>query len=117
MSGGFQADLLDVRCSSFGSRQKKSAAKGNQTDAAPNRVSELRFDGNPGKPSFVSFAVRVFPETEAVLVYLSREAPRPIRCEGPLTRFTILTDSGRIFVERLSAKSNFEITIIASAEL
>jgi hypothetical protein len=80
-------------------------------------VTELLFDSAPGAPNVVTFAVRVFPETESVLVSLSPDDPRPARCDGSLTYVTMVTDAGRIFVERLSKSSWFEITIVASKNL
>jgi hypothetical protein len=80
-------------------------------------VTELLFDSAPGAPNVVTFAVRVFPETESVLISLSPDDPRPARCDGSLTYVTMVTDAGRIFVERLSKSSWFEITIVASESL
>jgi hypothetical protein len=74
-------------------------------------VTELLFDGNPAIPNCVTFAVRVFPETEAVLIYASLDS-LPVRCCGPLTYLTTTTQSGRIYVQRLSEYSHFEITIV-----
>jgi hypothetical protein len=113
LTGAPADDLLDASRPSRGLRGKKPAAGNHDICTATAGVTELWFDGNPGAPSCISFAVRVFPETESVLVYLSLENPCPIRCEGVLTHFTIVTDSGRIFVQRLSAISTFEITIVA----
>ncbi len=42
----------------------------------PKGVTELFFDGDPAIPNCVTFAVRVFPETEAVLVYASLDSVR-----------------------------------------
>jgi hypothetical protein len=94
--------------------QEKAAEDDDRADTAPGSINELWFDGSPGKPGCISFAVQVFPETESVLVYVSRDNPGPIRCEGPLAYFTIMTDTGRIFVERLPAVSSVEITIVAA---
>ena len=80
-------------------------------------VTELLFDSAPGAPNVTTFAVRVSPETESVLVSLSPDDPRPARCDGSLTYVTMVTDAGRIFVERLSKSSWFEITIVASESL
>lgn len=76
----------------------------------PKGMTELLFDGNSISPNCVSFAIRVFPETEAVLVYTSLKSA-PIRCSGALTRLTVMANSGRIYVQRLSECSHFEITI------
>ena len=81
----------------------------------PKGVTELLFDGNPISPNCVSFAVRIFPETEAVLVYTSLSSA-PIRCSGALTRLTVMANSGRIYVQRLSEYSHFEITIAPRIE-
>ena len=81
----------------------------------PKGVTELLFDGDPATPNRVIFAVRVFPETEAVLVYPSLETC-PAQCGGPLTYLTVMTNSGRIYVQRLSKYSHFEITIVPGAE-
>jgi hypothetical protein len=75
-------------------------------------VTELFFDSTPGTPNVVTFVVRVFPETESVLVYLSPEDPCPVRCDGLITYVTAMTDTGRLFVKRLSDRSHFEITIV-----
>ena len=80
-------------------------------------VTELLFDSAPGAPNVMTFAVRVSPETESVLVSLSPDDPRPARCDGSLTYVTMVTDVGRIFVERLSKSSWFEVTIVASENL
>ncbi len=84
--------------------------------ALPTSVTELLFDGTPGAPDAVTFAVRVFPETESVLVYLSPDDPCRVRCEGLLTYVTAMTDAGRLFVERLSEISRFEVTIVAKGK-
>lgn len=81
----------------------------------PKGVMELLFDGDPAISSCMTFAVRVFPETEAVLVYASLDRC-PVRCSGPLTYLTVTTNSGRIYVQRLSKYSHFEITIAAAIE-
>ena len=77
----------------------------------PKGVTELFFDGDPAIPNCVTFAVRVFPETEAVLVYASLDSC-PARCNGPLTYLTLITNSGRIYVQRLSEYSHFDISIV-----
>jgi hypothetical protein len=78
----------------------------------PKGVTELLFDGDPAIPNCVTFAVRVFPETESVLIYASLDSC-PARCSGALTYLTMTTNSGRIYVQRLSEYSHFEITIAA----
>ncbi len=40
----------------------------------PKGVTELLFDGDPAIPNCVTFAVRVFPETESVLIYASLDS-------------------------------------------
>ena len=78
----------------------------------PKGVTELLFDGHPAIPNCVTFAVRVFPETESVLIYASMDSC-PARCSGALTYLTMTTNAGRIYVQRLSEYSHFEITIAA----
>jgi hypothetical protein len=81
----------------------------------PKGVTELLFDRYPAIPNCVTFSVRVFPETEAVFVYASLDCC-PVRCRGTLTYLTVTTNSGRIYVQRLSEYPHFEITIATCIE-
>jgi hypothetical protein len=84
------------------------------SEKPPSNFTEFEFGERvPPTAQSVTLSIHIMPRSGTVSIYASPTDDRPmVQCKGPSQQVTIGYGTGRIFIEKSSGTTDFEIGVL-----